>query len=79
MYHVGQVQIIVQQYSPLRVSSNWIIDKNGTAIQLRGMSLYWSQWVDTLLTRQQSKLKCCTVIDAAISLGMYAIVNFHFQ
>lgn len=104
---VSQGQTIVQQYGQLRVSGNKIVNKNGTAIQLRGMSLYWSQWVpkywnyntikwlrdDWKITviraamavdnggyatnpaAEQAKL--FTVIDAAISLGIYVVVDFH--
>ncbi|GAB3641025.1 cellulase family glycosylhydrolase [Spirosoma arcticum] len=100
-------QTIVQQYGQLRVSGNRIVDKNGTAIQLRGMSLYWSQWVakyynyntikwlrdDWKITVIRAAMavdvggyatnpaaeqaKVFTVIDAAISLGIYVIVDFH--
>lgn len=40
-----QTQTVVQKYGKLRVQGNKIVDQSGTAIQLRGMSLYWSQWV----------------------------------
>ncbi|MFD2570767.1 cellulase family glycosylhydrolase [Spirosoma soli] len=100
-------QTIVQQYGQLRVSGNRILDKNGQAIQLRGMSLYWSQWIPKYYTYNTikwlrddwkvtvvraamavdnggyatnptaEKNKVFTVIDAAISLGIYVIVDFH--
>ncbi len=100
-------QTIVQQYGQLRVSGNKIVDKSGTAIQLRGMSLYWSQWIPKYYTYNTVKwlrddwkitviraamavdnggyatnpaaeqAKVFTVIDAAISLGIYVIVDFH--
>lgn len=103
----GRAQTIVQQYGQLRVSGNRIVDKNGTAIQLRGMSLYWSQWIPKYYTYNTVKwlrddwkvtvvraamavdnggyatnpaaeqAKVFTVIDAAISLGIYVIVDFH--
>ena len=38
-------QTAVERYGQLRVSGNRIVDKNGAAVQLRGMSLYWSQWI----------------------------------
>lgn len=104
---LSQGQTIVQQYGQLRVSGNRIVDKNGTAIQLRGMSLYWSQWVpkywnyntikwlrdDWKITVIRAAMavdvggyatnpaaeqaKMFTVIDAAISLGIYVVVDFH--
>ena len=40
----AQTQTIVQKHGQLRVSGNRIVDKNGVAVQLRGMSMYWSQW-----------------------------------
>ncbi len=103
----GYSQTIVQQYGQLRVSGNRIVDKNGTAVQLRGMSLYWSQWIPKYYTYNTVKwlrddwkvtvvraamavdnggyatnpaaeqAKVFTVIDAAISLGIYVIVDFH--
>jgi endoglucanase len=103
----GQAQTIVERYGQLRVSGNRIVDKNGTAVQLRGMSLYWSQWMpkyynyntikwlrdDWKVTVVRAAMavdnggyatnpaaeqaKVFTVIDAAISLGIYVIVDFH--
>ena len=35
---------IVEKYGQLRIAGNKMVDKNGNEIQLRGMSLYWSQW-----------------------------------
>jgi endoglucanase len=104
---VSQAQTIVERYGQLRVSGNRIVDKTGTAVQLRGMSLYWSQWVpkyynyntvkwlrdDWKVTVVRAAMavdvggyatnpaaeqaKVFTVIDAAISLGIYVIVDFH--
>jgi len=34
----------VEKHGQLRVSGTELQDKNGQAIQLRGMSLFWSQW-----------------------------------
>ena len=36
---------VVEEYGQLSVSGNKILDKNGNAIQLRGMSFFWSQWI----------------------------------
>ncbi|MBC8084481.1 MAG: cellulase family glycosylhydrolase [Hymenobacter sp.] len=103
----GQAQTIVERYGQLRVQGNRIVDQTGTAVQLRGMSLYWSQWVpkyynyntvkwlrdDWKVTVVRAAMavdvggyatnpaaeqaKVFTVIDAAISLGIYVIVDFH--
>ena len=37
-------QTPVERYGQLRVAGNRIVDKNSNAVQLRGMSLFWSQW-----------------------------------
>lgn len=34
----------VAKYGLLKVVGNKICDQNGTAVQLRGMSMFWSQW-----------------------------------
>lgn len=34
----------VERYGQLRVAGNRIVDRNSNAVQLRGMSLFWSQW-----------------------------------
>jgi endoglucanase len=36
----------VGEHGPLRVSGNRVIDAHGQPIQLRGMSLFWTQWTD---------------------------------
>ncbi|MBN1130354.1 MAG: glycoside hydrolase family 5 protein [Chitinispirillaceae bacterium] len=40
----GAQQSFVEQHGRLSVSGTRIVDKNGTPVTLRGMSLYWSQW-----------------------------------
>ena len=35
----------VQKHGRLRVVKNRIVDKNNAPVQLRGMSLFWSQWM----------------------------------
>ena len=35
----------VEKYGALKVVGNRITDKNGNAVQLRGVSLFWSQWI----------------------------------
>ena len=41
----------IQKYGRLKVCGNQITASDGTNIQLRGMSLYWSQWKDSLWTK----------------------------
>jgi len=36
---------IVDLYGQLKVEGNQIINEKGKAIALRGMSLFWSQWI----------------------------------
>ena len=36
----------VVEHGPLRVMGNRVVDADGQPIQLRGMSLFWSQWSD---------------------------------
>jgi endoglucanase len=35
----------VEAHGHLQVVGNKIVDKNGNPVQLRGMSLFWSQWI----------------------------------
>ncbi|MBO0592409.1 glycoside hydrolase family 5 protein [Cellulophaga sp. E16_2] len=41
---------VVEAYGQLSVSGNKIVDKNNNPIQLRGMSLFWSQWMGQYYT-----------------------------
>lgn len=100
---------VVQKYGQLRVSGNRIVDKNGSPVQLRGMSLYWSQWIPKyytyntvkwlrddwkitviraamgingsndgyLVNPTAEKNKVIAVVDAAIQLGVYVIIDWH--
>jgi len=100
-------QTPVAKFGQLKVSGNKILDQNNNAIQLRGMSLFWSQWIGKYYTYNTvkwlrddwcisviraamavdqggyatnpsaEKAKVFTVIDAAIDLGIYVIVDFH--
>ncbi|MEO5561929.1 MAG: cellulase family glycosylhydrolase [Chitinophagaceae bacterium] len=106
---VNAQMTVVQKYGQLRVQGNRIVDKNGSAIQLRGMSLYWSQWIPKyytfntikwlrddwkitviraamgingstdgyLVNPTAEKNKVIAVVDAAIQLGIYVIIDWH--
>lgn len=62
----------VAQYGQLRVQGNRVVDKDGKPVQLRGMSLFWSQWIGKYYTPQTVKwLKDdwrCTVVRAAMAI-----------
>lgn len=98
---------IVEKHGKLRAIGNRIVDKNGKPVQLRGMSLFWSQWMGKyynqetvkwlkndwkctvvraamaiehegyLLNPAQEKAKVIAVVDAAISEGIYVIIDWH--
>ncbi len=63
---------IVDAYGLLQVSGNRIVDKNNNSIQLRGMSLFWSQWMGQYYTPETVKwLKedwDCNIIRAAMGV-----------
>src|SRR5687767_5998958 len=40
----GCTQTAIEKHGQLSVSGNRIVDKQGEPVQLRGMSLFWSQW-----------------------------------
>ncbi|TPN84549.1 glycoside hydrolase family 5 protein [Aquimarina algicola] len=62
----------VEKHGLLQVSGNKILDKNQEAVQLRGMSLFWSQWMGQYYTKEAvSWLKKdweCNVIRAAMGV-----------
>ncbi len=62
----------VADYGQLSVSGNKILDKNGKPVQLRGMSLFWSQWIGKYYNEETVKwLKTdwkCNVIRAAMAV-----------
>ena len=37
-------QTYVEMYGQLKVQGRYLVDKNNNPVQLRGMSLFWSQW-----------------------------------
>jgi endoglucanase len=100
-------QSIVRKYGHLSVNGNYIIGEFGDTVQLRGMSMFWSQWMEQYYTEQtltwlRDDWKCTIVrlamgvdedggykenpnelfkivdmVDAAIKLGMYVIIDYH--
>ncbi|TLS71596.1 glycoside hydrolase family 5 protein, partial [Mariprofundus erugo] len=63
---------VVEEYGQLTISGNKIVDQNGSAIQLRGMSFFWSQWIGKYYNHETVKwLKDdwqCTVVRAALAV-----------
>jgi endoglucanase len=63
---------VVEKYGNLSVSGTQIVDQNGNPITLRGMSLFWSQWMGRFYNADCVKwLKDdwkCTVIRAAMGV-----------
>ncbi|WMJ73877.1 glycoside hydrolase family 5 protein [Cytophagaceae bacterium ABcell3] len=98
---------IVEKYGQLSVDGNYIIGEHGDTVQLRGMSLFWSQWMPQFYNRdavkwlrddwrstvvraamgvekggyldnpEEEKQKVIDVVDAAIDLGIYVIIDYH--
>ncbi|MBC7694062.1 MAG: cellulase family glycosylhydrolase [Burkholderiales bacterium] len=66
-------QTPVEKYGQLSVKGNRIVDKNGNPVQLRGMSLYWSQWKPAFYNAACIKwLKddwCVSVVRAAMAVN----------
>ncbi len=46
---------VVEQHGQLSISGNKIINKDGEAVQLRGMSFFWSQWMGQYYTKEAVK------------------------
>lgn len=63
---------VVALHGQLQVAGNRILDKNEKTVQLRGMSLFWSQWMGQYYTPEVvSWLKSdwqCTVVRAAMGV-----------
>jgi endoglucanase len=51
----AQTQSVVQKHGQLRVQGNRIVDEAGAPVQLRGMSLFWSQWIPKYYTAKTVK------------------------
>lgn len=63
---------IVEKYGQLKVDGNKIVNQFGQPIALRGMSLFWSQWMGQYYNSNSVKwLKDdwkCTVVRAAMGI-----------
>jgi len=98
---------IVDKYGQLSVKGNYIMSQYGDTVQLRGMSMFWSQWMGKYYNADvvkwlrddwkctvvraamgvemggylekpgQEKANVTTLVDAALSLGMYVIIDYH--
>jgi len=105
-YSLGQ-STIVSRFGQLAVRGNYLFGEKGDTVQLRGMSLFWSQWMGQFYNPeciqwlrddwkctivraamgvdmggysehpQEEKEKVCAVVDAAIRLGIYVIIDYH--
>jgi len=103
----AEAQTVVQKHGQLRVQGNRIVDASGAPVQLRGMSLFWSQWMPKYYTAntvkwlrddwkitviraamavkpdgyeknpEAERKKVIAVVDAAIALGIYVIIDYH--
>jgi endoglucanase len=62
----------VERHGQLRIEGNKIIDAKGKEVQLRGMSLFWSQWMGKFYTKEAVKWLRddwgCTAIRAAMAV-----------
>jgi endoglucanase len=66
-----QASGFVGEHGPLRVQGNRVVDKAAQPIQLRGMSLFWSQWSDFYLAKNVDVLADewkATVVRAALGV-----------
>jgi len=64
---------IVQQQGRLRIQGSQIVNQKGKPVTLRGMSLFWSQWIGQYYNRDAvqwlQKDWGCTVVRAALAVG----------
>jgi endoglucanase len=62
----------VEQYGQLKVLGNQVVGQDGQAVQLRGMSLFWSQWMGKYYNAEAVKWLQqdwrCTVVRAAMAV-----------
>ena len=98
---------IVEKYGHLSVKGNYMVSEHGDTVQLRGMSLFWSQWMGQyynsdvvkwlrddwkctviraamgvdmggyLENPDTEQAKVVEVVNAAISKGIYVIIDYH--
>lgn len=65
-------QSIVDQHGQLHVDGNYVMDEHNKPVQLRGMSLFWSQWQGKYYTpgvvKWLKKDWGCTVVRAAMGV-----------
>ena len=103
----AQGTTVVERHGRLSVRGNRVVDEHGNAVQLRGMSLFWSQWMPQYYNESAVRWlrddwnvsvvraamavpfggylehpdvetkKVEAVIDAAVKLGIYVIVDWH--
>lgn len=73
LWATGQ-KTIVEKYGHLHVKGTHVFSEKGDTVQLRGMSLFWSQWMGQYYTPETVKwLKDdwkCTVVRAAMGVDM---------
>ncbi|MCF8261118.1 MAG: glycoside hydrolase family 5 protein [Melioribacteraceae bacterium] len=69
---VSNAETIVGLYGALAVSGKNIVNQSGEIVELRGMSLFWSQWGGNYYTRETVKWLRddwnCTIVRAAIGV-----------
>lgn len=105
--HAFGQKTIVEKYGHLCVKGNYMVSEYGDTVQLRGMSLFWSQWMGQyynsdvvkwlrddwkctviraamgvemggyLENPDTEKMKVMEVVNAAISKGIYVIIDYH--
>lgn len=67
-----QKQTIVEKFGVIHTDGNKIVDKNGNAVALHGMSLFWSQWMPQYYNADCIKWLYedwnCTVVRAAMAV-----------
>lgn len=68
----AQTANIVDKYGQLKVEGNYILSQKGDTVQLRGMSLFWSQWMGSYYNASCIKWLRddwkCTVVRAAMGV-----------
>ncbi len=109
VYHRTFAQMdVASRYGHLSVSGSYMVSQYKDTVQLRGMSLFWSQWMPQYYNAETiawlkndwkctviraamgvdeeggyasnpdiEQAKICTVVDAAIELGIYVIIDYH--